>query len=189
MSQFLAVRSCSMRVLLLAGGTLLAALAFAAEEAPDTETAIEAQQEETLTEDASLPAPPEPGASEEGEILSEPAADDEAMTPSVDVEYLEHLPPHEAEDLHADNPSVQAYREIAERMHRNMLSEFSGDADIDFAKGMIVHHRGAIDMARVLLEHGDDPAVRDLAREVVEAQEAEIDFLRDWLARHGHEVE
>ncbi|NIC05732.1 DUF305 domain-containing protein [Halomonas sp. DX6] len=93
------------------------------------------------------------------------------------------------EDEHADNPAVQAYREIAERMHRDMLTEFSGNADVDFAKGMVAHHQGALDMARVVLEHGEDPAVRDLAREVIETQEEEIAFLQDWLARHGHENE
>lgn len=93
------------------------------------------------------------------------------------------------EDEHADNPAVQAYREIAERMHRGMLTEFSGNADVDFAKGMVAHHQGTLDMARVVLEHGEDPAVRDLAREVIETQEEEIAFLQDWLARHGHENE
>ncbi|QOR40068.1 DUF305 domain-containing protein [Billgrantia diversa] len=91
------------------------------------------------------------------------------------------------EDEHADNPAVQAYREIAERMHRDMLTEFSGNADVDFARGMVAHHQGALDMARVALEHGEDPAVRDLAREVIETQEEEIAFLQDWLARHGHD--
>lgn len=39
-------------------------------------------------------------------------------------------------------------------MHEGMMME---DVDVAFACGMIAHHQGAIDMAEVLLEHGDDP--------------------------------
>ena len=92
------------------------------------------------------------------------------------------------DDEHADNPAVQAYREVNDRMHQDMMIEFTGDADADFARGMIPHHQGAIDMANVVLVHGEDEAIRDLAREVIEAQEEEIAFLRDWLVQHGYET-
>lgn len=90
------------------------------------------------------------------------------------------------EDEHADNPAVQAYREANERMHAGMSAEFTGDADVDFAKGMIPHHQGAIDMANIVLEHGEDEEIRQLAREVIEAQEGEIAFLEQWLEERGY---
>ncbi|MBZ0331147.1 DUF305 domain-containing protein [Halomonas sp. ANAO-440] len=92
------------------------------------------------------------------------------------------------EDEHADNEAVQAYREVNRRMHEDMSIDFTGDADADFARGMIPHHQGAIDMANVVLVHGEDDAIRDLAREIIEAQEEEIAFLRDWLVQHGYET-
>jgi hypothetical protein len=80
------------------------------------------------------------------------------------------------------SPATEAYRAANTAMHEAMDIEFSDDADIDFARGMIGHHLGAIDMARIVLEHGEDEDLRQLAEEIIEAQEAEIQFLRDWLA-------
>ena len=64
-------------------------------------------------------------------------------------------------------------------MHQGMMNE---DADVAFACGMIAHHQGAIDMAEVLLEHGDDPQMRALAEEIIAAQVGEIDEMtHGWL--------
>lgn len=87
---------------------------------------------------------------------------------------------------HADNPAVQAYIESNDRMHANMSMAFTGNADVDFAQGMIPHHEGAIDMANIVLEHGEDPEIRALAEEIIAAQEEEISFLKNWLEEHGH---
>ena len=61
----------------------------------------------------------------------------------------------------------------------------SGDPDVDFATMMIPHHQGAIDMAKAELAQGKDPELRELAKEVIAAQEREITFLRQWLQTRG----
>ena len=60
----------------------------------------------------------------------------------------------------------------------------SGDPDRDFVAMMIPHHQGAVDMARALLAHSDDPELRNLAQSILVEQASEIALMRAWQARH-----
>jgi uncharacterized protein (DUF305 family) len=81
-------------------------------------------------------------------------------------------------------PSSQAFHAINVKMHEGMNISFSGNTDVDFVKGMIPHHQGAVDMAKVLLAFGKDPELRKLAEAIVKAQESEIALMQAWLRRN-----
>ncbi|NMG41414.1 DUF305 domain-containing protein [Chelativorans sp. ZYF759] len=89
---------------------------------------------------------------------------------------LEAVPEHVQENMRKMMITMPA-------MHEGMMND---DADVAFACGMIAHHQGAIDMAQVLLEHGDDPQMRALAEEIIEAQVAEIEQMTNWLVENAN---
>lgn len=91
---------------------------------------------------------------------------------------------HAAMSMHG-SASTKAFEKANADMHKNMMIKFSGKTDVDFVRSMIPHHQGAIDMARIELEHGKDPEIRKLAEEVIKAQEAEIKMMKEWLAKNG----
>ncbi|WFU09615.1 DUF305 domain-containing protein [Rhizobium sp. CB3090] len=81
--------------------------------------------------------------------------------------------------------SSKAFNDAMAKMHKDMTITYSGDADADFVRGMIPHHQGAIDMAKIELKYGKDPELRKLAEGVIKAQEAEIKEMNAWLKKHG----
>lgn len=93
--------------------------------------------------------------------------------------------PHAHHD-HGDAPPAKseaaaAFAAANEKMHKDMAVKLTGDADVDFVRGMIPHHEGAVEMARIQLKYGKDPELRKLAEEIIKAQDTEIAFMKSWL--------
>lgn len=84
-----------------------------------------------------------------------------------------------------DSAATKAYREANAKMHREMDIPYTGDSDVDFVRGMIPHHQGAIDMAKVALQNTKDEQVRKWATDVIREQEREIAEMQAWLKKKG----
>jgi uncharacterized protein (DUF305 family) len=63
-------------------------------------------------------------------------------------------------------------------MARQMVMEDGRYSDRAFIDAMVPHHRGAIDMAEVALGNAEHREVKELAEDIVSAQEAEIERLK-----------
>ena len=81
-------------------------------------------------------------------------------------------------------PSTKMFKDAMHMMHEDMNIQYTGDTDADFVRGMIPHHQGAIDMAKIELQEGKDPKIKKMAAEIIKAQEAEIKTMKAWLAEH-----
>ena len=90
-----------------------------------------------------------------------------------------------------DSPKVpgqygKAFQRFAEEMNvgmGKMMSDmhapgYTGDPDIDFLAMMIPHHEGAVEMARLILQHGNDPVTRKLAEDIIASQRVEIEGMQ-----------
>lgn len=58
-----------------------------------------------------------------------------------------------------------------------------GDTDRDFAMMMKMHHQAAMDMAQMELKSGKDPKMKEMANQIIAAQQKEIREFDSWLAK------
>lgn len=79
------------------------------------------------------------------------------------------------------NPVRAAYNRVMHKMHHAMAITYTNNADVDFVRAMIPHHQGAIDMANLELKYGKSEELRKLAKNIISAQELEIDMMKNWL--------
>ena len=70
---------------------------------------------------------------------------------------------------------------VITQMHAGMHVAPSGDPDRDFARMMVPHHQGAIDMALLELRFGKDERLKRLAQGIVIEQGQEIEVMRSIL--------
>ena len=98
---------------------------------------------------------------------------------SADIPNMDHS----AMVMANGTDSTTGYQNVMAEMMKGMMQPMTGKPELDFVQGMLPHHQGAIDMAKVVLQFGKDPEIKKLAENVVKAQEGEIAVTNDWLAK------
>lgn len=80
----------------------------------------------------------------------------------------------------------KAYMDAMMKMHPPMMTGVHAkDADMAFVCGMIPHHQGAIEMARVVLKYGDNAEAKRMAEKVIKDQSQEIEEMTAWLKKNA----
>lgn len=80
------------------------------------------------------------------------------------------------------NEFNRALHTVMIQMDAGMCITPSADADRDFARAMIPHHQGAVEMAKLELLHGNDPRLRRLAQGMIVEQSQEIALMQSIIA-------
>ena len=107
-----------------------------------------------------------------------------AAVPTVAQQVHEHQ--SDAMPLPAQAKADPSYSRFAREMDAGMSTMmkdmhtrgYTGNPDIDFLAMMIPHHQGAVEMARLALIHGRDPATRRLAEDIIASQTVEIEGMK-----------
>jgi uncharacterized protein (DUF305 family) len=86
----------------------------------------------------------------------------------------------------SQSEATKAYLASLDKMHRPMMEGVqASDADVAFVRGMIAHHQGAIDMARVRLQYGHDEQTKKWAEDIIRDQHREIAEMQAWLQKNA----
>lgn len=72
--------------------------------------------------------------------------------------------------------------------HDASAIESADDVDAAFARMMIDHHNGAIEMAELALERAQHEEIRQLGEEIIEAQRREIEIMEKHAQGGDHET-
>lgn len=79
-----------------------------------------------------------------------------------------------------NNPFAQSEMKMSEQM----MAAVGTDAGDNWAKKMIEHHQGAIDMSQIVLQQNPKPDVAKMAQETIEKQQKDIEDIRK-LVKQG----
>ncbi|MCX6703813.1 MAG: DUF305 domain-containing protein [Candidatus Zambryskibacteria bacterium] len=66
-------------------------------------------------------------------------------------------------------------------MNATLIGKTGDDFDKAFLTKMIVHHEGAVEMAQLALQNAKHQEIKDLAQEIIKAQNTEIVSMKSWL--------
>ncbi len=90
-----------------------------------------------------------------------------------------------------DKPSFD-YRDEAStsmtEMANRLKSRSGDDFDSAFIAEMIVHHEGAVEMAKLSSERAKHTEIKGLSADIINSQEQEIERMKQWQKMWGYDL-
>lgn len=108
-----------------------------------------------------------------------------AATPLMAQDHSQHGTGQMNHGQMMHNTPANPYAEAEMQMHQRMMRSMGANPDETWARKMIEHHRGAIEMSRILAARGSDRELRAMAQRSSSEQRREIQELEAWLNRHS----
>jgi uncharacterized protein (DUF305 family) len=84
----------------------------------------------------------------------------------------------------SETPANKEYMAAMEKMNKKMMDATDPDPAKSFAKKMIAHHEGAIEMSEIVQKHAKDQQLIAMTKKMTPEQQKDIKELKDWLAKH-----
>jgi hypothetical protein len=103
--------------------------------------------------------------------------------------HIQSMDEHHGEDHMKEVEETEHLRSM-DGMMESMRSSLNGltgdDFDKAFLTGMIVHHQGAIDMAKEATKSAKHEEIKNLANDIINAQTIEIGQMKLWQKEWGY---
>jgi uncharacterized protein (DUF305 family) len=77
------------------------------------------------------------------------------------------------------------FKAAMDKMHQSMEMATSADPAVSYAKKMIAHHQGALDMSEAVLQHTQDATIRKMAEKTMKMQKKDIQDLQKFVDKKG----
>ena len=106
------------------------------------------------------------------------------MTHSMPMSGMTPAPTQPGSNVAAFQHGMDSVKVVMDEGMRRMDGASPADIDASFAAMMVPHHQGAVDMARLQLLYGKDPALRRLAQSIIAEQQVDIQQMQAWLRQH-----
>lgn len=87
---------------------------------------------------------------------------------------------HQMPDGTMMNNGGMSMEDMMRDMNRALEGKTGDEFDQAFLAEMIVHHQGAVGMAQAALTNAKHQEIKDLAAEIIRAQEKEIAQMQEW---------
>lgn len=94
--------------------------------------------------------------------------------------------PMEEESFETGESQGMGMRSSMDDMMESIAGKSSDEFDQAFIEAMIVHHQGAIDMAKQAQAQAKHPEINDLTNDIITAQTNEINIMRSWQNQWGY---
>lgn len=102
----------------------------------------------------------------------------EVKSEKPDAERMQHMMPNG--QMMNDKPAAMNMQGEMDSMMAGLQGK-TGDAfDQEFLSEMIVHHQGAVQMAQAALQSAKHQEIKDLAQNIITAQNKEIAEMQAW---------
>ncbi|MFA7193599.1 MAG: DUF305 domain-containing protein [Candidatus Paceibacterota bacterium] len=84
--------------------------------------------------------------------------------------------------MHNDHKSgASNMDEMMHSMTASLEGKMGAEFDREFLEQMIIHHEGAVEMARMVLVQSKEAKLINLAQDIIDAQTSEIKMMQNWL--------
>ncbi|WP_207509728.1 DUF305 domain-containing protein [Telluribacter humicola] len=119
------------------------------------------------------------GTNQEMRDFAQKVIDDQQAEIDLFNQWLQSHSPLPEEDAAAfRQKSMMAMEKMEKAQDIRILT---GRTDIDYAQLMIDHHQSALETSSAVIEHGDDPEIKEMATKIIQSQQEEISQLQEWL--------